>query len=143
MSPYIQVVIGIMATIAAIASAIAAWKAQSIASKSFELQKKISKHQGDIFLLRTTISNLWQLKRILEKPQSASDYEFNSLHNIHRQIRLSLESLVQSHIAEEAQSSFFSEDISWNEIVGNLPNANEAIDLEIRHLETKINEIFS
>lgn len=143
MSPCIQIVIGIMAAIAAIASAIAAWKAQSIASKSFDLQKKISKHQEGIFLLRTTISSLWQLKRILgQPPLAASDDEFSSFHNIHRQIRLNLESLVQSRTIEETQSSFFS-DLSRAEIVDNLPHANQAIDIEIKRLEFRVNEIFT
>jgi hypothetical protein len=131
-----------MAAIAAIASAIAAWKAQSIASKSFDLQKKISKHQEGIFLLRTTISSLWQLKRILGQPLAASDDEFSSFHNIHRQIRLNLESLVQSRTIEETQSSFFS-DLSRAEIVDNLPHANQAIDGEIKRLEVRVNEIFA
>lgn len=142
MSPSIQLITGILAAIAAIASAVAAWKAQSIAQRSFDLQQKITMHQADIFLMRSTISALWQLKRILGQPLAVSDEDFGSFDKIHCQIRMNLESLAQMRAIEDPRSTFFS-DLSRAEIVDQLPQANQAIDTEIKRLESKINEIFS
>lgn len=142
MSPLIQLTIAILATVAAIASAVAAWKAQAIAFRSFDLQKKITKHQQDIFLIRSTISSLWQLKRTLSQPLAASDNDVAALDNTLRQIRLNLESLSQSGTTKEETSAILS-NISWTEIARSMPKNINEIDLNIKQLEKKLDDIFS
>jgi len=132
-NPAIQIILAIMATIAAIASAITAWKAQTTASNALEFQKKLSKHQHSLFLLRSTISSLWQLKRILEEPLAADDDEFGSFDNIHHQISQNLESLIQSDVIKRRSSSFFAAS-SRAQIVDKMPVASREIDLEIKLL---------
>lgn len=138
----IQIILAVMATIAAIASAIAAWKVQTTASNALEFQKKLSKHQDSLFLLRSTISSLWQLKRILEEPLAAGDDEFGSFDNIHTQIGQNLESLIQAGVIQRRSFSFFAAR-SRAQIVDRMPFASQEIDIEIKRLEAKINEIFS
>lgn len=142
MNPAIQIILAIMATIAAIASAITAWKAQITASNALEFQKKLSKHQDSIFLLRSTISSLRQLKRILEKPLAADDDEFESFDDIHHQISRNLKSLIQSGVIKRRSSSFFAAS-SRAQIVDEMPVGSREIDIEIKLLEESINEIFS
>lgn len=109
MSPTIQFILGIMSTIAAISSANAAWRAHTTASNTLDFQKKLSKHQDSVFLLRSTISSLWQLKRIIEAPLAADDEEFESFDKIHRQIRLNLDSLFLDGTLQRLNPSFFTE----------------------------------
>ena len=142
MSPTIQFILSIMATVAAISSAIAAWKAHTTASNTLDFQKKLSKHQDSVFLLRSTISSLWQLKRIIEAPLAADDEEFESFDKIHRQIRLNLESLFLDGTLQRLNPSFFTEH-SRAEIIDKMPDAIGEINFEIKRLMAKINEIFS
>ena len=93
MHPAVQIILGVLATIAAIASAISAWKAQTSARESLNFQKRLSKHQDSLFLLRSTIASLWQLKRVLANPLDASDNEFEAIESLHRQIKENLSSL--------------------------------------------------
>jgi hypothetical protein len=142
MSPALQITLAALATLAAIASAVAAWKAQTAAREALDFQKRLSKHQDSLFLLRSTIASLWQLKRILGNPIEAPDDEFEALESIHRQIKRNLESLTQSGTFLPLQSSLF-EAQSFGEIVDQMPSANEEIDHEIKRLQAKIDEIFS
>lgn len=68
MQPSLQIALGILATVAAIASAIAAWKSQVAANEALNFQRKISKHQDSLLILRSTLDALFQLKRILINP---------------------------------------------------------------------------
>lgn len=137
-----ELILTVMATIAAIASAITACKAHTTASNALDFQKKLSKHQDSIFLLRSTISSLWQLKRIIEAPLAADDEEFESFDKIHRQIRLNLESLFLDGTLQRLNPSFFTEH-SRAEIIDKMPDAIGEINFEIKRLMAKINEIFS
>lgn len=142
MHPALQITLAVLATLAALGSAIAAWKAQTAAREALAFQKRLSKHQDSLFLLRSTIASLWQLKRILGNPIEARDKEFEALESIHRQIKSNLESLTQSGTLLPRESSLF-EAQSFGEIVDQMPSANEELDDEIKRLQTKINEIFS
>lgn len=142
MSICVQILLGIMATVAAIASAIAAWKSRSIAKSALDFQKALARHQQDIFLMRDTISKLWQLKRLIENPLASDDDEFNRLHSIHVQIRQNISSLTESGVIESRESRFFSP-LSWAEIVDEMPDESREINIEINRLEAKINQIFS
>lgn len=142
MDPALQVTLAVLATVAAIASSVAAWKAQTAAHAALDFQKKLSKHQDSLFLLRSTIASLWQLKRILAKPAEVSDDEFGELESTHRQIRANLESLTQSDTLPPRQSRLFAAQ-SFGEIVDQVPSANGEIDIEIKRLQAKIDEIFS
>lgn len=137
-----ELILTVMATIAAIASAITACKAHTTASNALDFQKKLSKHQDSIFLLRSTISSLWQLKRIVEAPLAADDNEFESFDKIHRQIRRNLESLALEGAVQRLNSGFFA-DHSRAELAYEMQHAISAIDIEIQRLMAKINEIFS
>ena len=142
MHPALQITLAILATIAAIASAIAAWKAQVSSRQALDFQKRLAKHQDSLFLLRSTIDRLLQLKRILADPLLASDEEFGELENIHRQIRTNLQSLTQSKVISSRDSLIFKAE-SFGEIVDQMIIANEEIDREVNHLQAKIDEIFS
>ncbi|AXO62488.1 hypothetical protein DZC76_15445 [Pseudomonas sp. phDV1] len=142
MHPALQITLAALATLAAIASAVAAWKAQTAAREALDFQKRLSKHQDSLFLLRSTIASLWQLKRILGNPIEARDDEFMALESIHRQIKRNLESLTQSGTLPPRESSLF-EAQSFGEIVDQIPSANEEIDHEIKRHQAKIDEIFS
>ena len=142
MHPALQITLAALATLAAIASAVAAWKAQAAAREALDFQKRLSKYQDSLFLLRSTIASLWQLQRILSNPIEARDDEFKALESIHRQIKRNLESLTQSGTLLPRESSLF-EAQSFGEIVDQMPSANEEIDHEIKRLQAKIDEIFS
>ena len=142
MHPALQITLAILATIAAIASAVAAWKAQTAAREALDFQKRLSKHQDSLFLLRSTIANLWQLKRILVNPYEVSDDEFTELESVHRQIKRDLENLTRSGTLLPRESKLFAAK-SFGEIVDQMPASNEEIGLEIRRLQAKIDEIFS
>ncbi len=141
-NPNIQVILAVMAVVAAIASAIAAWASQATARSSLNFQKRLSRHQEDLFLLRSTILSLWQLKTVLEDPLGADDDEFSAFHEVHRQITRNIESLARTGVMPRRESSFFSAS-SRSEIIDEMPNARDEIELEIKRLESKINEIFS
>lgn len=51
MDPKVQIALAFLATVAAIASAIAAWKAQTAAKESLNFQKRLAKYQDALFLL--------------------------------------------------------------------------------------------
>jgi hypothetical protein len=140
--PTIQVILAIMATVAAIASAITAWKAQVTANSALNFQKLLSKHQEDLFLLRSTISRLWRLKTVLEDPLAADDAELSTFDSIRHQIRNDLEILGRSGVIKRQYSSFFDAQ-SRAAIVDQMPNATREIDVVIKRLEAKISEIFS
>jgi len=142
MHPALQITLAVLATVAAIASSVAAWKSQIAAREALDFQKRLSKHQDSLFLLRSTIGSLWQLKRILASPAEASDDEFGALESIHRQIKRNLESLTQSGTLLPRQSRLFAAQ-SFGEIVDQMPASNEEIDLDIQRLQAKIDEIFS
>lgn len=142
MHPALQITLGLLATLAAIASAVAAWKAQTAAHEALNFQKRLSKHQDSLFLLRTTIESLWQLKRVLASPVEVSDEEFGSLEGLHQQIKANIESLNRSGVLPSRQSNLF-EAQSFGEIVDQIPAANDEIDQEINRLQAKIDEIFS
>jgi hypothetical protein len=107
-----------------------------------DFQKTLARHQQDIFLMRDTISKLWQLKRLIENPLASDDDEFNQLHNIHVQIRQNISSLTESGVIESRESRFFSP-LSWAEIVDEMPDGSQEINIEINRFEAKINQIFS
>ena len=142
MHPALQITLAILATIAAIASAIAAWTSQISAREALNFQKKLSKNQDSLFLIRSTIELLWQLRRILANPLEVSDEEFTGLENTHRQIKANLESLTRSGALPARESKLF-DAISLGEVVDRMPSAGHEIELEINRLQTKINEIFS
>ena len=142
MHPALQIALAILATVAAIASAVAAWKAQTAAREALDFQKRLLRHQDSLFLLRSTIANLWQLKRILATPEEVSDDEFGELGSVHRQIKRDFESLTRSGTLQPRDSKLFAAK-SFGEIVDQLPVSNEEIGLEIRRLQAKIDEIFS
>lgn len=141
MHPALQITLALLATLAAIASAVAAWKAQTAAGKALDFQKTLSKHQDSLFLLRSTLEILWQLKRIFASPLEVSDEEFGTLESLHRQIKTNLDSLTQSRILLPRQSRLF-EAQSFGEIVDQMTRSEE-IDSEIKRLQAKIDEIFS
>lgn len=142
MHPALQISLAILATLAAVSSAVAAWKAQSAARETLDFQKRLSKHQDSLFLLRSTIESLWRLRRILVNPLSSPDDDFDAMEEIHRQIRSNLESLTQSGILPSRRSVLFAAD-SFAEIVDQMPVASGEIDAEIKRLQAKINDIFS
>lgn len=142
MHPALQITLAILATVAALASAVAAWKAQTAAREALAFQKRLSKHQDSLFLLRSTIANLWQLKRILASPAEVSDDEFVALESVHNQIKRDLQSLTRSGTLLPRESRLFAVQ-SFGEIVDQMPHANDEIGLEIQRLQAKIDEIFS
>lgn len=142
MHPALQITLAVLATLAALASAVAAWKAQIASREALDFQKRLSKHQDSLFLLRSTIASLWQLKRILGNPIEARDDEFEAIESIHRQIKGNLESMTQSGTLLPRESGLF-EAQSFGEIVDQMPSAREEIDHEIKRLQAKIDEIFS
>ena len=142
MHPALQITLGVLATIAAIASAIAAWKSQVSSHQALEFQKRLARHQDSIFLIRSTIDRLLQLKRILANPLLASDEEFGEVENIHRQIQKNLESLAQSNVIPPSDSLLFKAE-SFGEIIDQMTISNEEIDREVSRLKAKIDEIFS
>lgn len=142
MHPGLQITLAILATFAAIASAIAAWRSQVSSRQALDFQKRLAKHQDSLFLLRSTIDRLLQMKRILADPLLASDDEFGELESIHRQIRTNLQSLTQSKVISSRDSPLFKAE-SFGEIVDHMNIANEEIDGEVNHLQSKIDEIFS
>lgn len=142
MTSITQLVLATLATVAAIASAIAAWQARATAKESLKFQKTISRHQDSLFLLRSTIEYLWQLKRIIDAPLAVDDHEFESLDEIHRRVRLNLESLARSGVIQSSESTFFAAH-SRAEIIDQIPNGTREIEVEIKRLEARISEIFS
>ncbi|MGY0561689.1 hypothetical protein ACW7G2_13330 [Luteimonas sp. A277] len=142
MDPALQIALAVLATVAAIASSIAAWKAQSAAREALEFQKRLAKYQDALFLLRSTLERLWQLKRVLSNPLAAPDDDFDALESIHREIRSNLQSLSQSDVLPARRSMLFSAD-SFAEIVDQMHVAMGEIDREIKRIQAKINEIFS
>lgn len=142
MDPKVQIALAFLATVAAIASAIAAWKAQTAAKESLNFQKRLAKYQDALFLLRSTLEKLWILKRVLTEPLGVRDEDINSLESMHGEIRSSLDSLVQSEVLLARRSMLFSAR-SFAEIVDQMPVARGEIDLEIKRIQAKINEIFS
>lgn len=108
MQPSLQIALGILATVAAIASAIAAWKSQVAANEALNFQRKISKHQDSLLILRSTLDALFQLKRILINPSDISDEEFMSLEKIHGLIKKNIDALERGGIdLSEIKSDFF------------------------------------
>ncbi|GAB1406959.1 hypothetical protein MASR1M8_08780 [Thermomonas brevis] len=142
MHPALQVTLAVLATLAAIASAVSAWKAQTAAREALNFQKRLSKHQDSLFLLRSTIISLWQLKRVIGNPMDASDDEFGAIESLHRQVKDNLDSLALTGVVPPRRSMLFAAR-SLGEIVDQMPVANGEIDLEIKRLQSKIDEIFS
>lgn len=92
----VTIAVPILATIAAVASAVAAWKSQTAATEALEFQKKLTRHQDDLILLRSTKETLFQLKRVLVNPFEASDEDFLAMESTHSLVKRNLESLYQS-----------------------------------------------
>lgn len=141
-STVITIVVPALATIAAIASAVAAWKSQTAAWQALEFQKKLSRHQDDLILLRSTKETLYQLKRVLMNPWEASDDDFLAMEVTHSSVKRNLESLYQSGALIGELPEFFQVQ-GRAQIVDLMAAADPAIDQEIKRLQAKIDEIFS
>ncbi|BCX53881.1 hypothetical protein FSY45_22550 [Comamonas sp. Z1] len=136
------IAVPILATIAAVASAIAAWKSQIAATQALEFQKKLTRHQDDLILLRSTKETLFQLRRVLVNPWEASDEDFLAMESTHSVVKRNLESLYQSGALIGELPAFFQVQ-GRAQIVDLIPHSLPAIDQEIRKLQGKIDEIFA
>jgi hypothetical protein len=142
MHPALQIALGVLATISAIASAVAAFKALATAREALSFQKRLSRHQDALFLLRATIAALWRLKRVLDNPLDASDEEFGAMEHVHAEIKSNIQALTQRGVLAPRDSPLFGAN-SCGEIIDQMNVSNEEIDLEIKRLQAKIDEIFS
>ncbi|WP_170162272.1 hypothetical protein [Caldimonas tepidiphila] len=138
--PILQIALGILATVSAIASAIAAFKALTTAREALAFQKRLSRHQEALFLLRVTIAALWRLKRVLGNPLQASDEEFVDMDRVHAEIKSNIDALIQWGVLTPRDSALFSA-TSRGEIIDQMTISNEEIDIEIKRLQAKIDEI--
>lgn len=143
MHPALQIALGILATIAAIASAVAAWKSQVAANESLNFQKKLSKHQDSLLLLRSTLDSLWQLKKILKNPHDVSDEEFINLESIHSQIKTNLKLLERAGISFNENNSEILKASSFGEIVDKINNSEIELELITKSIQRKVDEIFA
>lgn len=141
-SALITIAVPILATIAAIASAVAAWKSQTAARQALEFQKKLSRHQDDLLLLRSTKETLFQLRRVLVNPWEASDEDFLAMESTHSLVKRNLESLYQSGALAGELPAFFQVQ-GRAQIVDLMAVAVPEIDREIKRLQAKIDEIFT
>lgn len=141
MDPNIQILLGVLATITSIAAAIAAWMSFATSRSALKFQKKLAKHQDSLFLMRSTLSDLRNLKRILDNPLASSDDDYSSLEIIHHKIRTGLNALFEAGMLEKRASSFF-EAQSRAEIIDALPIFNTEIEIETKRIEQKINDLF-
>ena len=137
----LEITLIVMATTAAIASAIAAWRSYLTSESALSFQKKFSRNQSAIARLHSIITKLRCLKSILVNPLAASDEKFQSMESLHLEIKSALEGLSEEGIVKPRESEFFNA-LSFAEIVDQQPVAAEEIDKEIKRLEAKINEIF-
>lgn len=141
MSPTLQILLGLLATIAAIASAVAAWKSFITSQSALDFQKKLSKSQDDLFVTRLTLTNLRRLKRIIASPLAASDEDFSSTEQLYLEIKKDLEHLSENSALPPRGVSFFAAS-SLAEVIDDRGVATEEIDVEIKRIETKINGLF-
>lgn len=131
-----------MATIAAIASSIAAWKSYRTGENALQFQKQFAKNQRNIGRIQAIIINLRRLRSILTNPLGTSDDEFNSLESLHLEIKSELEDLVEAGVIQPTKTALFQAS-SFGEIIDQQTHAGGEIDKEIRRLEQKIDEVFA
>lgn len=133
-----QIFLAFLATFSAIASAVAAWKSQSSAKRTLDFQKRISQNQNTIFLLHSTLENLWRLKRIIIFPYEVSDEEYQSIDRIYDQIKINLDQLTSfGFLIPDDHSNFFN-----HEKIGSLTIAITEIDREMKILQKKLAAIY-
>lgn len=138
----LQILLASLATIAAIASAVAAWKSSVISQNALDFQKKWAKHQNDVFALRLTLANLNRLKRILSNPLAASDDEVSSIDLIYLEIKNDLSLLTENTTLSQGRSAFLAAS-SLADLIQDKDAARNLIDTEIRMIETTISHLFS
>jgi hypothetical protein len=131
-----------MAAIAAVASAVAAWKSSRTGENALKFQKQFFRNQRNIARIQAIITKLRCLKTILLNPLESSDEKFRSLAALHGEIRSELADLVEEGVLPTRKSEFF-EAASFAEIVDQLPHAGNEIDEEIKRLEGKVDEAFA
>ena len=141
MHPILQIALGVLATVSALASAVAAFMALTTAREALAFQKRLSKHQDSLFLLRATIAILWRLKRILDNPIEASDDEFGAMDRLHAEITSNTDALTQWGVLAPRDSAFGAR--SRSETVDQMSISVEEVDREIKRLQAKVDEIFS
>ena len=142
MHPILQIALGVLATVSALASAVAAFMALTTAREALAFQKRLSKHQDSLFLLRATIAILWRLKRILDNPIEASDDEFGAMDRLHAEITSNTDALTQWGVLAPRESALFGAR-SRGKTVDQMSISNEEVDREIKRLQAKVDEIFS
>ena len=130
------------AAVAAVASAIAAWKSYQTGENTLKFQKQFSRNQRNIVRIQAVITKLRCLKTILLNSYESTDEEFQSLEALHGEIKSELEELVDTGVLSPRKSKFF-EAISFAEIVGQQGYAGSEIDQEIKRLEGRVDEIFA
>lgn len=140
MNEILQLALAFLATIAAIASAVAAWKSYVASQGALAYQKKYTKHQADVFALRLAHTNLSRLKRILRNPLAASDEDFSSVDLIYLEIKNDLERLSENNILPTGRSAFLAAS-SLAELLYDKGAAVSKIDIEIKMIEATINDL--
>lgn len=138
-----QILLGLLATIAAIASAVAAWKASVTSQRQFAFHKKWTGSEDDLFLMRLTLKNLRRLKRIADNPLAVHDEDFLAIERIYSDIKTDLEHLFDKGALAPRESTFFDKPTFAKAIGDKAGIAAEAIEREIIRIQTKIDKIFS
>lgn len=123
-----------MAMVAAVASAVAAWKAHATANESFKFNKTILKYQDEIFILRAARADLVQLKRILECDPSLSDEEFSSIEDLKNKIKTNLDVFLKPNSSAP---------IDLRAVSNNRSTTIDDINWDIKTINARIGEIFS
>lgn len=140
LNQFLQILLALLATIAAIASAVAAWKSFVISQNALDFQKKLAKHQDDVFALRLILTNLYRLKRLLGNPLAASDGDFSSVELIYLEIKNDLDRLTESATLPHGRSALLATS-SLADLIQDRNSTIRLLDTEIRMIETTISDL--
>ena len=130
-----------VATIAAIASALAAWMSYRTSVQSLRFQKNIAKNQIHLQKLNSATTRLNSLKDILNNIFGSSDEKFISIDPLYLEIKSDLQALEKSGILKEKPSKFFSASSLCEALTLSI-NCHDEINHELGWIENAINELF-
>lgn len=142
LSTLLQVLPNILAAIAAIASAIAAWQSSVTSNRQLAFQKNLAKDQDSLFQIRLTLTSLRKLKRLTGNPLAANDTDFMSIERMYLDIKKDLEELSQRGFLPPERSFFDAPSlaVAMSNAMDTVPKAFEA---EIARIEIRISCLFS
>jgi hypothetical protein len=140
LNQFLQILLGSLATVAAIASAVAAWKSSVLSQSALDFQKKLAKHQNDVFALRLTLTNLNRLKRIIRNPLATSDDEFSVVELIYLEIKNDLDRLTENTSLPLGRSAILVSS-SLTDLIQDKDAAANLIDTEMKMIEATISDL--